>query len=282
MWEEKLVQTGKVRLNLATGPDNGPPILLLHGVARSWRDFAPVLPALAARNRVLALDHRGHGRSERAGSYLVTDYVRDTVAFLRNYQSRPAVLWGHSLGAMVAAAAAAHVPARVGALILEDPPFHTMGERITPALRAFFAGLQECAREDSIAVPLLAERMAAIRLPIPDGRTVRLDEVRDATQIRFGARCLVDLDPAVLDPVVTGSWLEGYDLEGVLQQVRCPTLLLAGQSESGAMLSPYDAARVTGLVEDLTQVSFEGAGHLLHWQRTDDVLRHVLAFLESH
>ena len=109
---------------------SGPVLVLLHGVTRCGADWEPLLPALAEDWTVIALDQRGHGTSPRAGSYLVTDYVADAVRFVREETAGPIFIFGHSLGAMVAAAVAAELPDRVGGIILEDPPFHTMGNRI--------------------------------------------------------------------------------------------------------------------------------------------------------
>ena len=68
------------------------------------------------------IDHRGHGGSGRApGQYRVVDHVEDALTVL-NWLGRPAVLFGHSLGALVAAAAAAARPELVRAVVLEDPP----------------------------------------------------------------------------------------------------------------------------------------------------------------
>jgi pimeloyl-ACP methyl ester carboxylesterase len=93
----------------------------LHGLARGWQSFLPLIPTLALRWQVYALDQRGHGKSERANSYFAIDYVPDIVGFLRHEIRRPTVLYGHSLGAMVAAAVAAEAIDLVRAIILEDP-----------------------------------------------------------------------------------------------------------------------------------------------------------------
>lgn len=77
----------------------------------------------------------------------------------------PLVLFGHSLGAMVAAAVAAEVPDRVRAIILEDPPFHTLGNRIEgSAWQAQFIGMQEIARRGG-SVEDITDALAEIRLP---------------------------------------------------------------------------------------------------------------------
>src|SRR2546421_2609056 len=119
-------------LNCARGPAHGPPLLFLHGVLRCWQDFLPLIPALSLRWQVHAFDFRGHGRSApRTFHYRVRDYVEDAEAFLLHACPAPAVVCGHSLGAMVALAAAAGPAAdRCRALILEDPPFGTMGSRM--------------------------------------------------------------------------------------------------------------------------------------------------------
>ena len=114
-------------LNCARGPAHGPPVLFLHGVLRCWQDFLPLIPSLSLRWQVHALDFRGHGRSApRTFHYRVRDYVEDAEAFLLHACPAPAVVCGHSLGAMVALAAAAGPAAdRCRALLLEDPPFGT-------------------------------------------------------------------------------------------------------------------------------------------------------------
>src|SRR5947209_9478255 len=94
-------------LNCARGPAHGPPMLFLHGVLRCWQDFLPLIAPLTTRWHVHALDFRGHGRSSpRSGRYRVVDYVEDAAAFLRHGCDEPAVVYGHSLGAMVALAVA--------------------------------------------------------------------------------------------------------------------------------------------------------------------------------
>lgn len=46
MFSERFIDTGEVRVRLLSGPDDGPPVLFLHGVSRVARDFAPLFPAL--------------------------------------------------------------------------------------------------------------------------------------------------------------------------------------------------------------------------------------------
>ncbi|MEJ7605237.1 MAG: alpha/beta fold hydrolase [Bryobacteraceae bacterium] len=76
------------------------PILFLHGVTRCARSFDPLLPLLSFQRQAQAIDFSGHGDApRRRGAYKVTDYVSDVAPLLE----RPTILYGHSMGAMVAA-----------------------------------------------------------------------------------------------------------------------------------------------------------------------------------
>ncbi|SBT38945.1 alpha/beta fold hydrolase [Micromonospora auratinigra] len=98
----------------------GAPLLALHGHYNEASAFAPLAEALAPRWRVIALDQRGHGASDRAESYDRDDYVADVAAFHRHLEVGPAVLLGHSLGGVNAYQYAGRYADRVTALIVED------------------------------------------------------------------------------------------------------------------------------------------------------------------
>src|SRR5262245_38716829 len=220
MLDEFVSNTGKRKLNFArTDNNNAQPLLCLHGVTRCWQSFLPLIPTLALRWQVYALDQRGHGKSERANSYFAIDYAPDVVSFLRDEIKRPTVIYGHSLGAMVAAAAAAEETDLVRAVILEDPPFDTMGARIKSySLYPYFVALESLAGAET-DVPQLVEKLGAIEIDTPQGKTA-LRNVRDASALRFTAKCLRQLDPAVMTPIVESQWLKGYDLQTIANRIQ--------------------------------------------------------------
>src|SRR5436190_11761322 len=103
MFQESSVSVGDLRLNRMIGPASGPVVVLLHGVLRRWQTFHPLLPHLASRWQLHGLDFPGHGASDRlSGEYRVCDYVATAEQFVRGNFTQPVVLYGHSLGAMVA------------------------------------------------------------------------------------------------------------------------------------------------------------------------------------
>lgn len=281
MYHQRPISAAAGDLHLSVGPEAGPPLLLLHGVLRRWTDFFPLLPYVSSRWEVQGLDFRGHGLSSPAETYRVIDYVRDAVAVVEQFR-QPGVIYGHSLGAMVALAAASTVPDRVTGIVLEDPPFQTMGARIrsTPFFDLFLGVLQVVTEGGD--TPHLARRLAEIRIHNPaTGSTVRLSDVRDPAALRFSARCLASLDPEVLEPIVAGQWLDDYDLPGLLSRIRCPILLLQGDVHAGGMLMDEDAELIASGTPECLRIPFPQVGHLIHWQATPQTVAVVGNFLES-
>lgn len=284
MFHERLTQVGPLRLNVMQGPENGPPLILFHGVLRRWETFLPILPTLAARWQVVGLDFPGHGKSDwSGGEYVVAEYVVAAAEFVRREFAAPVALYGHSLGAMVGAGVAAALGERVQATVLEDPPFHTMGSRIRETrLWEYFHKLQAFAG-DKRPVATVAAELAEIKTADPkSGAVQRLGDVRDAAALRFMAHCLQPLDPAVLKPIVAEKWLAGYDWRRCFQAITCPTLLLQADESAGGMLIDGDSREALSLARDATCLKFAGAGHNLHVTRTVEVLHAALSFLEPH
>jgi pimeloyl-ACP methyl ester carboxylesterase len=110
---------------------------------------------------------------------------------------------------------------------------------------------------------------------------VRLGDHRDATSLRFLARCLEDMDPQVLTPLLEERWLDGYDQPALLAAVACPVLLLRGDERFGGMLPRADGQELAGCLADCTWIDLKGTGHALHWLEAESTARFVLGFLES-
>jgi pimeloyl-ACP methyl ester carboxylesterase len=111
---------GGRRLSYLDFGGSGTPLLALHGHYNEALAFAPLAEALAPRWRVIALDQRGHGASDRAESYERDDYVADVAAFHRHLGVGPVAVLGHSLGGVNAYQYAGRHADRVTALIVED------------------------------------------------------------------------------------------------------------------------------------------------------------------
>ena len=277
-FEESWIE-GAPRLRLLRRRGGGRRLLLLHGVLRCGADFFPMLAYLDETLDVMMLDQRGHGASERADGYRVTDYLSDAMRVVEAVGVEGLVVFGHSLGAMVAAAVAEATA--VAGVVLEDPPFATMGSRIAGSVwQQVFAGFRDALRSGG-GIDGLFGRLRGILVTGGDGKVRMLSQLRDDASLRWSAECLAQLDPQVLDPLVEGKWLEGFAWEGVLTRARCSVLLLQGDVGSGGALTSGDAeiAGVGG--ERVTSVFFEGQGHQLHATNPERVALLVNGFMAS-
>lgn len=81
----------------------GTPVLLLHGLGSSTLDWELQLPALAAKHRVIAMDVRGHGRSDKPRQrYRIAEFAADALALIDHLALAPVHLVGISMGGMIA------------------------------------------------------------------------------------------------------------------------------------------------------------------------------------
>ncbi|GAB3973577.1 alpha/beta hydrolase [Plantactinospora veratri] len=113
-----------------------PPMVLLHGLGDDGRDWRTVLPALADKYRVYALDLRGHGRSGHPGHYSFELMRDDVIGFLDVLGIERCVLIGHSMGAVVATLVAQTAAQRLTHLVLEDATPPRPGDLERPPLAA--------------------------------------------------------------------------------------------------------------------------------------------------
>ncbi|MEU6118413.1 alpha/beta fold hydrolase [Streptomyces sp. NPDC047117] len=106
-----------------SGPADGPPVVLLHGIARSLEDWQLTHDLLAARGyRVLSTDLPGFGLTRRMpGRAGLATFARAVVGVLDTLgERRPVHLMGNSLGGAVAMTVAAEHPGRVATLVLAN------------------------------------------------------------------------------------------------------------------------------------------------------------------
>lgn len=134
------VRGAKVRV-VVDGPDDGIPVVLVHGLGRSLEDWSDQIVRLGDRYRVIALDLPGFGLSKRTGDKLTVEALAAAVLKLLDKlgERRPAVIMGNSLGGAVAMTVAATRPERVAGLVLVDSA--GFGTEVSIGLRLLDLGI---------------------------------------------------------------------------------------------------------------------------------------------
>ncbi|MFI8258309.1 alpha/beta fold hydrolase [Streptomyces filamentosus] len=272
-WITREFVRGGVVLSLRDWGGDGPGVLLLHGLAGHCGEWDGLARRLGGDGyRVLALDQRGHGASERAPEDVSrAAHVDDVLGVVEEYASgegrlepsaRSFVLVGQSYGGLAALLAAARRhPLVAGAVLVEAGPEKSSPEDVDGVvgwLRGWpvpFGG-----REEAVAYfggGALGEGWAA-----------GLEERDGGWWPRFDASVLA----ASLAENATRAWWEEWD------GIDVPLLSVLGQHGIiGAEQWDGMARRQPGL----RGVCLPGAGHDVHLERPEEVYGAVAAFLRE-
>jgi pimeloyl-ACP methyl ester carboxylesterase len=249
---------GGVRLHYLEWPGTGPPVLCLPGITANAHAFARLAEALSPARRILAVDLRGRGQSDKpAEGYDIGTHVADLAGLLDSLQIDRAAVVGWSLGAKVALALAAVHPARVERLIAIDPPVET-SPAAAAALRVFWARLDR--KYESTEAFLAATRAA---WPYTDWspyveRYLRWDveEMPDGIVRHRIPRHVPEAELAAEARYPTRSFYP---------DVRCPVLIMRAplplRREGDQVLTAEDAREMATLLADARLVEIEGANH---------------------
>ncbi len=250
-----------VRLRYAESGDSAaPPLILLHGYSDSWFSWSRVLPQLATRHRVFALDQRGHGDSDRpARGYAMHDLAADVVAFMDAQGIPRAAVVGHSMGSMVAREVVRIAPARVTQLVLVGGA--------SGARNAVLLALKKDV--DALADPV----------PTTFAREFQLSTIHRPIPQEFVDRAVAEslkLPAAVWKQLAAGLVTVPLAQAG---GPRVPTLLLWGDHDQ--VFSRHDQDVLLRAYQPATLTVYAGTGHALHWEEPERFARDVLAFLAA-
>nr|WP_076388101.1 alpha/beta hydrolase [Vaginimicrobium propionicum] len=124
-FEEKIYKTvDGSEISYFEGPNNGEPLMLIHGQMVSKDDYAKVFPELSKHFHIFAVDCYGHGNSSKdPEKYNIVSIRDDLIDFMNEVIQEKTYLSGHSSGALISAAIAAENKSQVRGLLLEDGPF---------------------------------------------------------------------------------------------------------------------------------------------------------------
>ncbi|POX46227.1 alpha/beta fold hydrolase [Streptomyces sp. Ru72] len=262
-WTERTVVREGVRISCRDWGGSGPPVVLLHGLAGHAGEWDTLARNLSRRYRVVAVDQRGHGASERRPRDVSrAAYVADAVAVIQQFDLHRPVLAGQSLGGHTALlTAAAHPDLPRGLILIEAGP-----GRATPNTQA-----EVGAALDAWPTPF-PSRHAAVAFfgggAVGDGWAAGLEERGGGWWPRFDRDVMVN---ALTENTRRSFWNEWTS-------ITCPTLLILGQSG----IIPVDEAEAMLQQRPMTvAMSVPDAGHDVHLERPE-VLRQVFQnFLEQ-
>ncbi|HEY2223028.1 alpha/beta hydrolase [Actinomycetospora sp.] len=277
-----------------------PTLVLAHGWSqdlRTWDRVVSDLRAAGVTVPILRYDHRGHGGSESPGpgGATVGRAADDLAAILRDHVEGRVVLAGHSMGGMTLMALAERHPDLVRervagagfvATASDDMADMTLGVR---GRRGVFI-----ARGEQVVMPWLASvgNRAPIHRADPDGSGPRARSTTLAPLVRalvFGRRprradvLSVAEQTFAADPVAVAAFrasIAEHRRTSSLASMRgVPTVVLVGTRDR---LCPPDHARtIAAALPDAELVVLPGAGHMITFERSQEVAAHLQGLLEA-
>lgn len=243
--------------------------LFFHGITANGRVWDPVIERLAGRMRCVAIDQRGHGRSDKpAAGYAAADFAGDIAALVRHFDAGPALLVGHSLGARNAIVAAATTPALVrGVVAIDFTP--TIETAVFDALDARVGGGDRLFASLDAVRAYLADRYR--RLP-PDA--IERRALHGYRAVDGGWRPLAD--PHAMQAISTGL---REDLAPALRALGVPALLIRGADST--LVSPAAWQRTRALRPDIAALELSGADHYVPEEVPEAVAAAIRGFMHA-
>jgi pimeloyl-ACP methyl ester carboxylesterase len=260
-FESRNVQVDGIRMHyLASGPADGPPVVLVHGLgsrAEDWRNLTPYLAH--AGFRVYLPDLPGYGRSERPTgfSYSVRDEAAAVVGFLDALGLKQVDLGGWSMGGWIVQLIAAEHPERVKRLML----FDSAGLDVRPTWNTGLFTPSSAAELDQLDALLMP------RPPQVPGYVAR-DILRDSRSHAWIIRRAM------------AAMLSGQDItDKLLPDLKMPVLLQWGELDR---ITPVDQAETMHRLIPQSQLEvFVGCGHLAPLECTTQMGPKVVSFLQQ-
>ncbi len=263
-----IVNINGVNLNYESA-GQGEAVVFLHGMSGSTQDWANQIPVLSPKYKVVALDHRGQGKSaapSREEEYSVQIFADDVFGLLRMLNIEKCRLVGHSLGGFIALQFALEHPDMLAALVLVDT---SSGEF---ARASGFAQLRqkldELARSQGMEAAFEYE---AANNPV---RVEQFQKHPELREVRRQKMLMTSVDGYIYGSRAIGKW---ESVTSRLCEITVPTLIYWGEEDL-----PFARAVLTLKegIADSELVTVKVAGHSPHEEAPDVFNEALLKFMD--
>lgn len=239
----------------------GAPVLLIHGVGLRSECWARQIPALAERYGVLAADLPGHGESVAFATVPGLADFADRIAVVLESLSRPALVVGHSLGALIALELATRYPHLVAGVA----PLNAIWRRNPDA---------------AAAVRARAESLPEDRVSDPGPTLKRWFEADPDVSAEAACRdWLLSVSPKSYKAAYRSFANADGPSEEALAALGCPGLFMTGALEPNS--TPAMSRAMADLAPKGEALVIEGAAHMMPMTHAEEVNTALLDFART-
>jgi pimeloyl-ACP methyl ester carboxylesterase len=250
------VAANNVKINYVEQGTGDEAIIFVHGYSGALGNWTEVLERLPKEYHACALDLRGHGQSDRPGSYQLADVVEDIYAFSRELGLGQFSYVGHSLGGKIGYQVALDHPDMLKTMILAAPaPAHDF---IPPDQRAGFLDIVTSAFGSPEGLRGFLGQTVK-----PPGEELLSQLISDA----------LTADPAAKEQCAV--WWISTSLEPQLGDITVPTLIVAGGKDD----LPVDwQRRYANAINGCRFEVFEDSGHFVPMEKPQEFVDLLTSF----
>lgn len=246
------VYANGVRIQYTDYGGSGSTIILLHGLMGRASTWENTINFLKPKHRVIALDQRGHGFSDKPTSdYSRQAFVNDVIAVIEFLNLREVTVIGHSLGALNAWVLAARRPDLVKALILGDMTSNTTKYKFNDQWAEWFRNW-----------PIPFQSIQAIRQYFAvhnrpsDFFMESFEEKEDGYYPMFKFEDILSIRED----------FENHDYSSELKSITCPTLVVRGGNSE---YTREEIEYVASQIQSGEYVEIPSAGHFIHYDQPE-------------
>ncbi len=253
-------------------------VVMLHGYAETSEAWIDIAQDLAREFRVIAIDQRGHGQTDRATDrdYTRATQMEDLEAIVESLGLRSVTLIGHSMGGANAICYAAEHPEMVTALVVVETAPEVLRSGIETIRRLLATG-------SSFAS--LDEAVDAFREFFPYATTEQIERrARASLTVNDDGAYVWDFDPVLRDPTSRPPDPDPgqrrlSDLWDCADRVQCPTMIVRGSETD--RLTPEAIQRLHRRVSGSRVSLIEDAGHAVPTDQPAALSLNIREFLQS-
>ena len=252
---------GPAEINYADSLGFGSPCLLLHGSLSRWQWFNPIIAELSKRLHLYAIDLRGHGKSGRVhNGYELKYFISDIKLFIEKHIQKKAIIFGHSIGGIIAMMLAAQHNEYVSAIIVGDAPLSIN------ALRSIIDTNKESATHF-----------------IHWLKNNEFHQIYNNVHDKFTAEGIKQCDPDLIHALCFqfDRTFQDYKPNTILPKIQCPILVIRGTKRRGSLISDEDLDHALTLQPNLSEIQIQTKGHMLLGNDNSELLEKLNLFLNE-